>query len=699
MKVHGDAIFLKVLVPVASGTGLGLHFSGGAFPVHFVYISSAVFFILLLAFHFYYRRYRLYLCRWIPGVLTHAVLLTVSFSLTLSRFPLAGSDHFSKSGAEALVVRVSADPKVTENTVTAETEVEQGILGERFIPLSGRLLLTVRKEHKDFMLRPGERLLIPARFNEITPPLNPNEFDYKGYLENRGFFHRAFFSTDRLVILKHHNKPVFQDYILRLRRTVVERFYRHIRNEEAAAVASTLILGYKAALSQDVLTAYAKTGAMHVLSVSGMHVALVMTLLSYLLWFMRGNARGRILQSLLIIAVVWFYAILTGLSAAACRASMMISFVIAARMIRRDHQVSNSVSASAVILLLYDPSFLADIGFQLSFLAVFGLVYLYPLFYSLFKFRNKLLEWLWVCISVSLSAQLATFPLCLYYFNQFPLYFFVSNIFVSVPVTLIMYAGIVFMLIPAGPVSGILGAVLRETILFLDSGLRFIEKLPYASIHGVKFGLCYYLLMYLGLILIFFAVLRHSKKFLYTASFVIFLLICVNAGETILSSGKKSILFYSLRKGFAIGFFNGAQGYVTTDLDPPGKAFSYSVQPVLVSRNLQLKSILDTDRSIGDGSLFSDGHFYQFEGKRILIYDKYFNDRDFSSSIQVDYLLITGNPTVKLAKSGRFIHSRYLLIGGDNSDYHIRQWKKEAESMKMPFYILKERPAFEFPLR
>src|SRR3978361_851332 len=168
-----------------------------------------------------------------------------------------------------------------------------------------------------------------------------------------------------------------------------------MHNPEAIAVASTLILGYKADLSNDVLQAYSKTGTIHVLSVSGAHVAIIYILLTLVFGFLDGYKHGKLLKAIIIISIIWYYSLLSGFSPAVCRAAVMISLVIIGKTYNRYVNTLNILAISAFFLLMYDPLFITDVGFQLSYLAVFGLIVFQPVVYNWFKIKNKWGDKLW----------------------------------------------------------------------------------------------------------------------------------------------------------------------------------------------------------------------------------------------------------------------------------------------------------------
>jgi competence protein ComEC len=289
---------------------------------------------------------------------------------------------------------------------------------------------------------------VPSSYQATSPPFNPHEFDYKSFLASRGIYQQLFTNDDQVKTLGRNKGNGFVQYALSLRQRMVEKYEHYIPDKEASAVASTLILGYKAELSSEVLSAYSQTGTTHVLSVSGMHVGLVFVVLNALLWFLNSTRKLRILRASIIILLIWAYALVTGFSPSVSRAALMLSFYVFGKALNRSSNSYNLVAISAVFLLIYNPFFLLDVGFQLSYLAVLGLIYFYPKFYHLLYVKNKLVDAVWSYVALSCAAQLATFPLAMFYFHQFPVYFLISNLFIVLPVTAIMYLGIAFLFIP-----------------------------------------------------------------------------------------------------------------------------------------------------------------------------------------------------------------------------------------------------------
>ena len=197
-------------------------------------------------------------------------------------------------------------------------------------------------------------MLIPAKYNIIDPPFVPAEFNYKQYLQYQNVFYQAYLYPGQFKLVSSGNGNPLIAHSLGLRQRLVEKLKVNMRDTNAIAVASTLILGYKADLSNDLLQAYSKTGTVHVLSVSGAHVAIVYILLTFALSFLNGFKAGRVVKAIIIVTLIWYYAMLTGFSPAVCRAALMISFLITGKTFNRYINTLNLMAASAFVLLIYN---------------------------------------------------------------------------------------------------------------------------------------------------------------------------------------------------------------------------------------------------------------------------------------------------------------------------------------------------------
>lgn len=219
--------------------------------------------------------------------------------------------------------------------------------------------------------------------------------------------------------------------------------------DDEKSVMAALTIGYKKVLSRDVRNRFSLSGLSHLLAVSGFHVAIVCGFLGFMFAFLPRNKRVvRWLRYLLTMLLLWSFVFITGLGASAVRAGLMLSFYLAGRTLSRNADSYNTLAAAAFCMLVYKPENLFDIGFQLSYMAVFFILWLQPGLNRIFTLRNPLLAIPWGWVTVSIAAQEGTTFLSLFYFGQFSLVFLYANILVVPLATLLIPTGLIWMLLP-----------------------------------------------------------------------------------------------------------------------------------------------------------------------------------------------------------------------------------------------------------
>ena len=420
-------------------------------------------------------------------------------------------------------------------------------------------------------------MIIPARYTETESPLNPAEFNYKDWLATQHIYYKIFLNQSEFIRLNTNTGNKLIRFALRLREEQVSVYRKLIKNNDAFSVATTLILGYRTDLSAETLDIYSKTGTIHVLSVSGMHVGLVYVVLNWLFFFLNGKQIFRTLKTMIILSLIWFYALLTGFSPSVLRAAVMISVFMTAKLFSRNTNSYNIIAFAAFCLLLFNPFLIWDVGFQLSFLAVFGLIYLQPKIKDLLPLKSLWLNKGWEVIAMSLAAQLATYPFSVYYFHQFPVYFLLANLFIMLPAALIMYTGILVLVFR----MECLGALFEWLLVFMNSGLTRISGFPLSGISAIWLTKTELTLLCLALTL-FIISLNELKKRLLTTSVAIFLCLqCLIGYDKLQAIHQKKTIRFTLKKNYAIALLHARQAILFTDVKPGSKAFCYFIKPAL----------------------------------------------------------------------------------------------------------------------
>ncbi|MBS1527997.1 MAG: ComEC/Rec2 family competence protein, partial [Bacteroidetes bacterium] len=336
---------------------------------------------------------------------------------------------------------------------------------------------------------------------------------------------------------------------------------------------------------------------------------------------------------------------------------------------------------SAFFLLLYDPFFILDVGFQLSYLAVGGLIVFQPVVYRWFYFENKWADKLWILCSASIAAQVITFPLSAYYFHQFPVYFLISNLLIIIPSMVILYAGMAYLLLPAIPfASAALAWLLEKSILAMDNALGFIEHAPFAGISKIWISVWDCLLLYgviIGLFYFFYSKKPLSLRYSLIMMLIFSLSISLKRWNTLNTS---NITFLTLKKHTGILFKTGDKAVLLTDLADTDKAYRYSVQPYLDSCQISSIQRYQPDKDIQLPGLLKKDGLVQFGSKRLVLLNNQNCGQALTQKIEADCLYISGVREADTALTGKNYYCKLFVFDINNSPQAVHLLEQQADS-------------------
>lgn len=702
IPIHkGHVPFARFLLALSVGIAVGYFTTPD--PLHYTIVcwllvgSLLAFVSLVLGTRLRNQRYY-----GLMGLFLGLALVTWGYRSTWATHPEIDPLHFSRAESRVLIGNVKEEPVVRNRQLRFPFEVNRASGANGMQDVTGTLMVTISLT--DGELPPpidyGDELLIPAQYRLVPPPYNPGELDYQAYLANQNIWHQAYFRSQEIYKTGERNGNPLVIYLLKSRKKLVAKFERYLVNRDALAVASTLILGDRANLSVELLQAFSNTGTIHVLSVSGMHVVIVFWLFAKLLGWMDVSRSLRTVKFILLVSAVWGYAALTGFSPSVLRASVMISFVMSATAFNRENRIYNSLSASAFFLLLYDPKFLADIGFQLSYLAVLGIVFLTPLWKLIFTSNHRVIKPIGDYIGMSISAQAGAGPLAAYYFHQFPMYFLLANLVIALPVSGIMYLGFLLLIIPKGALAFWVGGLLEQLILFVNTILFRIEQLPMAVLQGIWIDVWGCVWVYALLLSVTYAFVNRSKPWFYSMLAVVTVLTCTASVAAFRGQAPDQMIIFNVRRQMAIGMISNGEAWVYSNLtafDNP--TIHYAVLPGmerLVPRDRI--HLVSSDRDFSGEKVYINEPFVQFGNARLMVCDRCEISHP-KEQLDVDVLLIRNNPTLSLKDLFKHIRCKQLVLDGSNHRFTIERLIAEAEASDVPWYVLKNNVAWTYQER
>ncbi len=676
--------FLRLLLFFISGISISIIFN--LLPQNIWLVIWASLFITLISFAIRFKNQKVYLHSHFMGILIYLQMMISGIILCNQNKQIYWKSHFSNHPADELIITIDEEPRIKGDIARFNANVIGNISDGVFKPTKGKLLLAMRFDTtKTLNLNYGDELLIKAKYKATEQPYNPAEFNYKRYLSFKQIYHQTFINQKQTAKIDSNKCNPIKAFALKFRSQQVEKFKIFLPDKEAQAVASTLILGYRTDLSKDILDAYSKTGTMHVLSVSGMHVAIVVLLLDFLLSFMNKHTKWRIIKYILMIVLVWFYSLLAGLAPSIERSAIMITFILVAKAFNRKINIFNVIAIAALIILIENPFSVTDVGFQLSFIAVCGLIYLQPKISIIYQPQNKILQFCWSCISISIAAQLSTAPISLFYFHQFPVYFIISNLFITLPSILMMYVGISFLILSfVNPLAKLLGFILNEIIIFTNKGLIVIEQINYANITQIWMSLSEIILFYLILILTLKSI--KEKRNLKFAMITFCLLTISKTYHHFQSLKQKQATFFSLRKNTAVAFINGRNAFLISDLNPNEYTYLFSVKPYLDSCQVNQIQFYNPHENKNE-------KLFTFDGRRLKIIHQ--EEEKNNSLDKVDWLMLSGDQIYDLTTILNQNKYDELFIDGKNRDFVIKNMEKQLIKHNLNTHVLKRNFAVE----
>ena len=685
-----EYFFVRILLPFLIGIFAFYNYANEQVYQILSWAVSITFCMLTLQ-NVFYKRYSLYRYKWIIGLTIFSFFFLFGGFLCVLNNEKTSQNYFGNQKYTALKILVNGEPQQTNDILRFKSKVISGYKTSNEIKLSGQLLIALKLDSLNpIHLKYGDELIVGANYLEVEPPYNPAEFNFKSWLACQNIYEQAFVNQNHVFKTNRNSGNPIIRFALNLRAQQIAKYRRLIKNDEAFAVASTLILGYRADLSKETLSAYSKTGTIHALSVSGAHVAIIYLVLDFLLLFLNRKRLLQVLKFILICALIWGYALITGLSPSVVRAAIMITIFMLAKTFSKNKNGYNVLAFSAFCQLLYDPFLIWNVGFQLSYIAVFGLIYLQPIIYHSVYVKNKWIDKLWNVTALSLAAQIVTFPLSIYYFHQFPLYFLLGNLFIMIPLTVMMYLGIIILI----PFLEFLAPIFEWIINFTNSVLRWISDLPMSTFSAVWITIPQFILLSLALGFVIIALERRQKKLLFIAGglFIVYQTLVVH--ESIKLAEQKKIIFYSLRKNYAVAFISGDKAIIETDLNPAENNYQFFVKPSLDQAQIKDIVYLNLKNDTTISNFIKKGNQIVFLNRSFLIVNENFNYKKLDANAKFNSLWLTGNTKFDLQNLDKNLKYENIIIDATNKDYKIKVFRAFAANNQKPYHILKKNAAY-----
>ena len=542
---------------------------------------------------------------------------------------------------------------------------------------TGRIIVNIEKDSTKNSLIIGNIILAKTTLQNVSAPKNPNQFDYGRYLANKQIYAQIYISKSEIKVSQTIRKDIWY-YAARLNSRIIHNLEAAHFNKTEMNVAMALILGQQQEISSDIIQDYQYSGATHVLSVSGLHVGFIMLFILFVLKPISNNRKGSFIKLVAILLSLALFGIVSGLSPPVLRSVVMFSFLAIGNHLRRGSNIYHNLLVSVLLILLFEPYFLFDVGFQLSYIALFSILWIQPLFKEVWKPKNKIALYIWEALSVSFAAQIGTFPICLYYFHQFPGLFFVTNILILPVLSFIMIAGIIVMIISAfGSCPIFIIKIFEKSIYLLDLIIHFVASFESFVIRNIGFNFSYLLAFYLVTIA---AVFWLKKPSFFKLVFLLISILMVQLSFIITKNqteNQQELIVYNQKKKTIISERKGKNIQLFTNDNSFKKESNNNITTAYLTGNFGvLKSINKLENTL----FFND--------RKILLID---SSSVYPKNAQPDILILTQSPKLNLDRLIIDLNPKQIICDASNSYSIQKYWKTSCRKKKIPFHATAEK--------
>ncbi|MDI1316476.1 ComEC/Rec2 family competence protein [Flavobacterium sp.] len=542
----------------------------------------------------------------------------------------------------------------------------------------GKIILNIAKKDTISKLQIGTHLQVNGIVFKNKAPSNPNLFDYGKYLENQEIYAQIY---PKKIVVGNYESSIWS-YFSNFREKIISNLEQSAISEKELNVLNALILGQQQDISPEILQDYQYSGAVHVLSVSGLHVGFIMLFLTFFLKTIGNSRKGSLIKLCIIIVSLWSFAVLTGLSPSIVRSATMFSFLAIGLHLRRSVNIYHTLLVSMLLILLFKPSFLSDVGFQLSYLALFFIIWLQPILASIWQPKNKIINYFWDIVTVSFSAQIGAMPLSIYYFHQFPGLFFVTNLLVLPLLGVIMAFGIIAILIATyTTVPFYIAKTIELLIRFLNEIIHWVADFDSFVITNISFSKEMLISSYLTIILIILWIKTSDFKRLVMVFFNIILLQTIFIYQKHATLKKEELIVFHVSKNTIITERLGADVTI------------YSNDSILknISKNVLIQSYL-VENFCNIRAQHPLKNLLYFKNKKILIID---SSCVYTKGIHPDILLIIQSPKLNIERLVKTYKPKEIIVDGSNFKSYVRLWEATCKKAKIPFHYTNEKGFYQ----
>jgi len=604
------------------------------------------------------------------GIVTYLSFFCIGVVNYQLRLPNFQPEHYTHtlSEKESVIIQLQIKEIIKPDTYNTKYIAQVTMLDSNNV--RGLILLSLRKDSTNTHLNVDDLLIVQDHISEIPNPPNPHQFNYSAYMKTLDVYGQFRISADE-ILKKLEGASTLRGRAERLRSYLIKKLESTSIKTEERSIIQALILGQRSEISKELYTAYKSAGAVHILAVSGLHVGVIYFFLQFLLRPFSYFRHGKKLRYLLLILLLWGFACITGLSPSVTRAVTMFSFFGIANLLNRPTNSLNTLFLSLFFLLLFNPKWLFHVGFQLSYLAVFFILWIQPKLSRYYTPKFYIDKLLWGILTVTIAAQLGIAPLSLYYFHQFPGLFFISNLIILPFLGILISGGVVVILLAAFDALPERMAVWYNYLIeLLNNFIGWIASQNKFLITDINFSGYQLIGTYLVIGTVVLLWQRYSYKRLMTVLTSITIMLAFLILNKYKTSNTALVVFHKNRK-------------TLITLKEAETLTVYSNDTTSSFRNTYpLKSY----RTATNSSIYTEKpvpNILVFKSKTILIID---STGVYPKSSEIDIVILTESPKVHLERLIDSLQPKLIIGDGSNYRSYVMRWEKTCKTRKILFH-------------
>jgi len=683
-----EAPFVRLILPIIAGIFVQWHFP---ITIYLILLLLAFSFCGIILFYFLKIELR-FRYKYIQSIFIYLYIFSFALLLTWNSNLTNQPEWFGNkiNNKDAIMVKIEEPIEIKDFGIKAIVNVCRVINKKKNIHAFGKLVVFFKNDEKANKLKYGDLLLILKSPQPITNNGNPGSFDIKRYQAFQQIYFQVYVQSSDYHIQSFKKINWLKQQIICLRKYTVSVLQKSIKNEMELGIAEALLIGYKNDLDKELVKSYSNTGVIHIIAISGLHLGIIYIILVWIFKRLPIIKKSIFIKSIGIIICLWIFTLLTGASASVLRSAVMFTFVIIGKMQNREVSIYNSLAASAFVLLCYNPYFLWDVGFQLSYLALIGIVWLQKPIELLWNPENYFVKKIWEMSAITSAAQIITFPICLYHFHQFPNLFLISNL-LAVPLsTIILFEELILLCFSwNGLLEKYIGLFIEKSVSLLNSIIVHLNEIPYSVSKNIFANEWSTILLYGVIISLIVGLLKKEKRYLKYSSIFSILFFSATTISWVNIQKTKKIIVYNSNRNPTIHLVNGKHCYYV------GTTFYNNNQSSYYDDYIDLQSDKVTE-SYGIKKISPQKNYWIFGNKSIVFLDSSVEFKPINKKIKVDFVIFSKNAFINIEHMTEALIPQLIVFDATNSKLKIKKWEEECVKYHIKHFSVKEQGAFVY---